>query len=249
MVRSRPAGAERADALRSLSVLARRQSRLDRFRPSGGGLLHRLRTGMLVHRWDAPIDDKEWRTFVETQGFGQLVASGRNRDVPVIVPTQFVLLESRVVLHLARGNPIWSAIAENALVVLSVAGDWSYIPSSWKAIGSEDPRRGIPTTYYGSAQLTCRAAVVDEPEGVAEILRTQLAALEPGSDVVDPLEHRARLKEIRGLSLSIEKVQAKFKYGGNVDREHRLAVAERLAQRAAPGDQAARARLLSRLEP
>ncbi len=203
---------------------------------------------MLVHRWDAPIDDKEWRTFVEAQGFGQLVASGRNRDVPVIVPTQYVLLESRVVLHLAKGNPIWKAIEENPLVVLSIAGDWSYIPSSWKAIGSEDPRLGIPTTYYGSAQLSCRAEVVDEPEGIADILRIQLSTLEPGSGVVDPLEHRARLKEIRGLSLSIEKVRAKFKYGGNVDREHRLAVAERLAQRAGPGDAAARARLLSRLE-
>lgn len=203
---------------------------------------------MLVHPWDGPIDDQEWRTFVRTQGFGQLVASGRNRDVPVIVPTQYVLQEDRALFHLARGNPIWSAIAENPRVVLSVAGDWSYIPSSWKAIGNEDPRLGIPTTYYGSAQLTGRAEVVDAPDGIAEILRTQLAVLEPGSDVVDPLQHRSRLKEIRGMSLAIEHVRAKFKYGGNVDSEHRLAVAERLAQRAGPGDEAARARVLSRLE-
>ena len=35
-------------------------------------------------------------------------------------------------------------------------------------------------------------------------------------------------------------VRAKFKYGGNVDAAHRLAVAERLAERGGPGDAAAR---------
>ena len=33
------------------------------------------------------------------------------------------------------------------MVVLSVAGDWAYIPPVWKAIADEDPRYGIPTTY------------------------------------------------------------------------------------------------------
>ena len=44
-------------------------------------------------------------------------------------------------------------------MVLSVAGDWSYIPSAWKAIGDEDPRFGIPTTYYAGVQLTGTATV------------------------------------------------------------------------------------------
>lgn len=182
------------------------------------------------------------------QGFGHLVASGRGREVPVVVPTQFVLEEARVVLHLAKPNPIWRAIDENPLVVLSVAGDWAYIPSAWKAIGDEDPRRGIPTTYYGAAQLTAKATVIDDPERVAAILRTQLAALQPGIDVVDPIEHAAKLKQIRGLELAIVDVKAKFKYGGNVDRAHRLAVAERLAARGGPGDDAARRHVLERLD-
>lgn len=215
---------------------------------SGTAPMVRTYAAMLVHRWDAPIDDAEWRAFVVAQGFGHLVAAGRGRDVPVIVPTQFVLRDETVALHLARPNPIWAAIAENPLVVLSVAGDWSYIPSGWKAIGDEDPRLGIPTTYYASAQLTARAEVIDAPERVAEILRVQLDALQPGVDVVDPIEHASRLKQIRGLELSILEVRAKFKYGGNVDRAHRLAVADRLAARGGPGDDAARRHLLERLE-
>ena len=202
---------------------------------------------MLVHRWDASTDDSEWRSFLEAQGFGHLVAIGRGREVPVVVPSQFVMDGDHVVLHLARPNPIWAALDENPLVVLSVAGDWSYIPSSWKVIGDEDPRRGIPTTYYGAVQLTARAEVIDDPVEVASVLALQLQTLQPEIGVIDPIEHGARLGQIRGLRLEVTAVKAKFKYGGNVDRAHRLAVAEHLADRDGPGDRAARTHLLRRL--
>ena len=200
---------------------------------------------MLIHPWDRGAGD-EWRAFVTEQGFGHLVASGRGRDVPVVVPTQFVLDGDVVVLHLARPNPIWPAIAENPMVLLSVAGDWAYIPSSWKAIGDEDPRFGIPTTYYAAVQLIGPATVIDG-EDVAAVLRTQLGLLQPNGDQVDPSEHGSKLRTIRGLRIPVTEVRAKFKYGGNVDAAHRLAVAERLAERDGPGDAAARAYVLRTL--
>jgi len=202
---------------------------------------------MLVHRWDTPIDDDEANAFVAAQGFGHLVAAGRHREVPVIVPTQYVVDGTDIVAHLARPNPIWAAIAENPMVVLSVAGDWAYIPAAWKAMGDEDPRRGIPTTYYGAVQLTGPASVIDDPEAVAAVLRRQLAVLEPGADVVDPQEHGAKLGAIRGLRIRPTEVRAKFKYGGNVDVEHRRSIAEHLARRGGPGDVAAGAHLARRL--
>ncbi|MGZ4705771.1 MAG: FMN-binding negative transcriptional regulator [Acidimicrobiales bacterium] len=202
---------------------------------------------MLVHRWDAAVDDDEWRSFLVAQGFGHLVAAGSDREVPVVVPTQFVVDGPDVVLHLARPNPIWAAIDENPMVVLSVAGDWAYVPSAWKAIADEDPRIGIPTTYYGAVQLTARAEVIDQPTEVADVLRRQLQALQPELEVVDPIEHGAKLGQIRGLRLVTTEVKAKFKYGGNVDEAHQRAVAERLAARGGPGDKAARAHLLRRL--
>lgn len=201
---------------------------------------------MLVHPWDAGRDDAEWRDFVVAQGFGQLIAAGRNRDVPVVVPTQFRLEGDEVLLHLARPNPMWAAIEENHAVLLSVAGDWAFIPSAWKAIGDEDPALGIPTTYYGAVQLRCRATVVDDNAGKVEILRLQLGQEQPEIAVADPEVHDRKLPGIRGLRLAIVEVTAKFKYGGNVDVEHRQAVAERLKQRAGPGDPAARAHLLRR---
>jgi len=203
---------------------------------------------MLVHRWDAPTDDDEVAAFLTAQGFGHLVAAGRDRDVAVVVPTQFVVDGDDVLLHLARPNPIWEAIEENPTVVLSVAGDWAYVPSWWKTIGDENPHTGIPTTYYGAVQLTATAEIIDDPADIAALLRLQLADLEPGSGRNDPIGDPRPLGQIRGLRLRPTEVRGKFKYGGNVDPAHRLAVAENLAARDGPGDQAARAHLLRRLD-
>ena len=199
---------------------------------------------MLIHPWDEGSGEAEWVEFVRAQGFGHLVAGGRDREVPVVVPTQFALDSAdEVLLHLARPNPIWAALDENPVVVLSVAGDWAYVPAAWKAIGDEDPRFGVPTTYYAAVQLTADATVVDDLEGKAAILRRQLGVTEPGSGAVDPAEHGRRLAGIRGLRLAVREVRAKFKYGGNVDDEHRAAVARQLEQRNGPGDAAALAHL------
>lgn len=258
--------------------------------------------GVFIPRQDQANDAEVWE-FVRMAGFGQLIAAGRGRDLPVVVPTQYVVARSGpppdeddhdgvphggqaaglpdegpgpgddqtpdrrdgggrdggrpaddglVLVHLARPNPIWAALAENPRCLLSVAGDWAYIPGGWKALGDEDPAYGIPTTYYAAAQLTCRARIIDEPAELLEILRAQLARFDtpattgPGG-LADPSVHTARLGGIRGLRLTVEGIRGKMKFGGNVDVEHRLGVARRLADRAGPGDAAARGHLLRRL--
>ena len=169
----------------------------------------------------------------------------------MVVPTQFVLEDRTVWLHLVRANPIFAALAENPRVLLSVADDWAFIPSSWKAIGDEDPALGIPTTYYGAVQLSGTATVHDErtvPGTVTAILRRQLATFQPDVEVADPAEsHVPQLQGILGISIDVEQVSAKFKYGGNVDEPHRRAVAERLQARDGPGDDAAAGHVLRRL--
>jgi transcriptional regulator len=207
---------------------------------------------MFIAPVDATLGEDEWRAFVESHAFGHLVApGGRERDLPVVVPTQFVLETHTdthphvhtVWLHLVRANPVFAALAENPSVLVSVAGDWAFIPSSWKAIEGEDPALGIPTTYYGAVQLVGTATVHDErtsPGSVAAILRRQLATLQPDLDVADPaVAHAARLLGILGIEIQVHDVSAKFKYGGNVDEAHRRAVVERLRRRGLHDDEAA----------
>ena len=195
---------------------------------------------MHIPRHDRSIDETEWRTFVAGHAFGHLVAAGTRRDVPVVVPTQFLLDGNELLLHLAAPNPLFEALGEQPRVILSVAGDWAFIPSDWKAIGHEDPTLGIPTTYYAAVQLIGAATVEHEPAAVARVLRRQLAALQPEVPIADPeLVHAARLRGIRAVTISVDEVRTKFKFGGNVDRDHRLAVIDRLRARGGVGDRAA----------
>ena len=202
---------------------------------------------MLVHPWDAAQSDDEWKTWLRPRDFGTLVAAGRDRSVPVVVPTHFVYDgEATVLLHLARPNPVWRAVDENPHVVLSVVDDVAYIPSAWKELDAADePGHGIPTSYYAAVVLTCTAEVLTG-EALLDVLRTQLAHFEPGSGVADPSVHRRLLNGIRGLRLSVDAVAAKFKYGGNADDAHRAQVADRLAARGRPGDAPSRTHLLRR---
>lgn len=190
---------------------------------------------MLVHPWDAG-SDQEWRDWLATQQVGTLICP--TEDLPVVVPTHFVWTGSEVVLHLARPNPALAAVALRPRVLFSVHGDWAYVPAAAKAIGEEDPALGIPTSYYAAVTLTCTATLL-EGEALLAVLRTQLAAFEPGSAVADPSVHARRLPGIRGLQLTVEEVRAKFKYGGNADDAHRAALVDDLPA-------AARAHLLRR---
>jgi transcriptional regulator len=198
---------------------------------------------VLIRDQDRDDDPQRWRAFLTAQGFGHFVAAGRDREVPVVVPTQFVLTDTEIVLHLATTNPVFDALAENPRALLSVAGDWAFIPGAWKAIGDEDPARGIPTTYYGAVQVTGPCRVESEADAVAAVLATQLDELDPRGVYVDPHAHGARLRQIQGIRLGVESVRAKFKYGGNVDQAHRDAVAGHLEARGGAGDRAALAHL------
>jgi transcriptional regulator len=84
------------------------------------------------------------------------------------------------------------------------------------------------------------ATVVSDPGEVAAILHRQLAATQPELEIADPLDaHEAQLRTIRGVRIAIAQVRAKFKYGGNLDVEHREAVIAELERRGRPGDLAA----------
>ncbi|GAA4201611.1 hypothetical protein [Microbispora amethystogenes] len=118
---------------------------------------------MLIHPWDAAADE-EALAFVRANEFGHLVASGCGRDMPVIVPTQFLLAEESTILLTSPGRTlIWSAIEESPAVVMAVAGDWAYIEGAWKALPGtdEDPRLESPrrTTRPSIWSVTRRSSM------------------------------------------------------------------------------------------
>ncbi|MEP7002916.1 MAG: FMN-binding negative transcriptional regulator [Chloroflexota bacterium] len=207
---------------------------------------------MLIKKVDAAVSDDEWKTFLAARDFGELIASGRGRDVAVVVPTHFIYDGDHMIrLHLAVPNPVWEALAENPIALVSVYGDYSYIPTQWNANPGTDVAYGVPTSYYAAVQAVVRTRSVDDPDELAAILRAQLAHFQPegGHAPVEPAgPYGKQLRAIRGIVGTIEEVRAKFKYGGNKTVEHRYAIADRLAGRDAGNDAGARAQLLRRTE-
>ena len=207
---------------------------------------------MLIRKHDAAISEDEWKTFLAARDFGELIASGQGRDVPVVVPTHFIYDGDHMIrLHLAVPNPVWEALAENPLALISVYGDYSYIPTQWNANPGAPVEYGVPTSYYAAVQVIVRTRNVDDPDELAEILRAQLAHFQPegGHAPVEPTGPYGKLfGGIRGIVGTIEEVRAKFKYGGNKTVEHRMRIADRLAERGTGLDPAARAQLLRRTQ-
>ena len=207
---------------------------------------------MLIKKHDEAISEDEWRGFLASRDFGELIASGTGRDVPIVVPTHFIYDGERTIrLHLAVPNPVWEALAENPLALESVYGDYTYIPTQWNADPGEPAEYGVPTSYYAAVQAVVRTRAVDDPDELASILRAQLGHFQPegGHAPVEPgkdNDYGKYFGAIRGIIGTIEEVRAKFKYGGNKTVEHRLRIADRLAARDVGNDAAARAQLLRR---
>jgi transcriptional regulator len=203
---------------------------------------------MLIHRHDAPLDDAEWRAFLREHDFGELIAPGAGRDLPVVVPAHFLWDgDKEVVLHLARPNPIWEALAERPRALLSVFGAYTFIPGHWN-----QDEYGVPTSYYAAVQLACDVEVVDDPERVAEILERQLGHFQPEGKHAPVTAGEDRygklLPNIRGIRLAVTDVRAKLKFGSNRTVAHRQAIAEKLAERGAPLDLEARDHVLDRIQ-
>ncbi|MFE5034441.1 FMN-binding negative transcriptional regulator [Streptomyces sp. NPDC056683] len=208
---------------------------------------------MLVHPWDAGLDEAEWQTWIaDGHDFGQLSVNGLMGQPPMVVPTHFTCDGTRLLVHLAKPNPVWKAIEHDPDVVFTVIGDYAFIPGPWRAKPGIPPTDGVPTSYYAAIQFTCRAEIVDDPEAKAELLRRQLAHFQPDGDhapvAVDQPPYGRMLSGIRGLRLEVTDVRAKFKYDDHKPVEHRSAVAERLTERGQGLDAPATRQQLRRLD-
>lgn len=192
---------------------------------------------MLIHPWDAALDNTEWTQWLAaTDRFGVLAVNNRNRrQAPLVVPTHFILTGQDIILHLARPNPVWEHLDAAEEVRLAVIGDYAYIPGYWRAHAGDPDVNGVPTSYYSSVQFVCRPTVIDDPERNAEILTEQLHDFQPeGRHAdVDPGErpYGRMLSGIRGLTLEILRVEAKFKYDDAKPTEHRQRIIDNLRAR------------------
>ena len=192
---------------------------------------------MLIHPWDAAVDDAEWQDWLaSTDRFGVLAVNNIDpAQAPLVLPTHFTLVGGELLLHLARPNAGWPHLEAAEEVRLAVIGDYAYIPTYWRAKAGEADEDGVPTSYYTSVQFVCRPAVVDDPGDKAAILTAQLTDVQPegrhAEVAVDEAPYGRMLAGIRGLRLEILRVEAKFKYDDHRPVGHRERVIGHLQER------------------
>lgn len=206
---------------------------------------------MLVHPWDAAVDDDEWRQWLRGRDFGQLVVNDP-AGWPLVVPTHFVYDGAgEILVHLARPNPIWPLLDADPRATLAVLDGYAFVPTTWRAPDDGPVEHGVPTSYYASVQLACTATVIDDPAGKVDVLRRQLAHFQPSGDhgalSTDAGPYVRLLSGIRGLRLTVVGVTAKFKYDDHKPVALRERVAGQLARRGGPQDHIAAAEQRRRL--
>jgi transcriptional regulator len=206
---------------------------------------------MLIHPWDAG-SDPEWREWLTGRQFGQLIAVDADA-LPVVAPTPFLFDgRDRILLHLARPNPIWPALEARGVAMLAVVDDYTHVPGTWRPNDGAPPNTGVPTEYYAAVQLSGPVDLVDDPAAKAEILRRQLAGYGMADEhaPVDPdaPPYGRLLPGIRGIVLHIRDVRAKFKYDDKRSVDTQRTVAAKLAERDQGRDRDASRQQLRRLD-
>ena len=205
---------------------------------------------MLRTSFDAPRDDREWQDFLRQQKFGQVVASGTGREIPVITPTHYIFDgDKQIEFHVHRSNPILQALAEKPVATLTVVDASCFIPSSWNNEPDEDPAWGAPTSYYAAAHATGETSLITG-EQLADLLNLQTHEFQPEGNthrvVLGNSYFGRALAAIVGVKIVISHVDAKFKFGGNRTATHRLQIAQNLLARGEKGDASAVFHLLRR---
>jgi transcriptional regulator len=192
---------------------------------------------MLIHPWDAALETTEWQEWLaHTDRFGMLAVNNVDPvQAPLVVPTHFTVTGDELLVHLARPNPAWPHLEAAGEVRLAVIGDYAYIPTYWRAKAGGPDEDGVPTSYYSALQFVSRPTVVDDPEGKVAILAAQLGDFQPeggyAAIAVDDGPYGRMLPGIRGLRLSVLRVEAKFKYDDHNPVEHRQRVIDNLEDR------------------
>ena len=192
---------------------------------------------MLIHPWDAGLDDAEWEEWLAShERWGVLAVNNLDpAHAPLILPLHFAIAHDELLMHLARQNPVWPHLEASQEVRLSVHGDYAYIPTYWRAKAGGPDEDGVPTSYYTAIQFVCRPTIVDDPQGKVEILKAQLDDFQPegrhATVDVDERPYGKMLVGIRGIRLKVVRVDAKFKYDDANPVEHRERVIGYLEER------------------
>ena len=177
-----------------------------------------------VPHFNALDDHAEIGRLVDAVGSVELITTGPD-GYPLATLLPVVWDEDRLVLHMAKANPHWRSITEDAEgtpALAVVTGPQAYVSPSWYASKAEHGRV-VPTWNYSAVQFTGRvrrhhdpAWVLDAVSRLTRLNESRRAEPWAVTDAPPPYVEK-QLRAIVGIELSIEKVEAKAKLSQNRD--------------------------------
>jgi len=182
-----------------------------------------------------PPDQEAAEKFVAEMRHGTLIACALD-GYPQVSILPFVKTGDVIELHCVQADPTFGAVRTNPRVTFLVSDFLAWSPHSWV----DEKDAGRATLHFRAVAFECdveRAST--DPEDVAGALSRLLNAYEPGASY-EPMKmgefYGARLRRLATMRLRVVRSHVKFKTGPAGTAETKRKVADRLRERAQPGD-------------
>lgn len=200
--------------------MARGASRRPDAAPPFRGVAHAATVGRVyVPVFNALDDEDEVRALVTAAGTAELVTVGPD-GYPLATRLPVVWTGDRVVAHMARANPQWRSIGDDAPALAVVTGPQAYVSPSWYASKAEHGRV-VPTWNYSAVHLTGRASVRTDEAWLREAVtlltdRHEEHRVDRWRVSDAPADFVTRqLRAVVGVEMRVERVEAKAKLSQN----------------------------------
>lgn len=167
-------------------------------------------------------EESEIHAFIKANAFGQLISTVDDRLFSTHLPVLLNDKGDHLLCHLARANPQWKQI-DNQEVLVTLQGSHDYISPSWY----NSP--GVPTWNYQAVHIYGKCRVIEEADGLKQIVDTLTAKFEAAFDAPWQPDYAASmLRGIVGLEIAISEIQCKYKLNQNRSDEDQNRVIETL---------------------
>lgn len=193
---------------------------------------------MYVPVCNALDDADQIRALVAAAATAELVTVGPG-GYPLSTLLPVVWDGDCLVLHMARANPQWRTIGEDAPALAVVTGPQAYVSPSWYRSKAEHGRV-VPTWNYSAVHLTGRARVRTDEAWLREAVTLLTDRHEAGRDdpwhVTDAPDDfvTKQLRAVVGIEVRVERVEAKAKLSQNRSAADHAGVVDGLSAHEAP---------------
>jgi transcriptional regulator len=164
--------------------------------------------------------DADAIAFMQANPFAILVSSTDNGPYATHLPLFVRAEEEKVILHghVAKANPHWRYLEQNAECLTIFHGPHSYIsPTNYTT------RESVPTWNYAAVHLYGNARIFSSEENLHGMLNELMQTFEPAYrqqwEGLSPKFQENMLRQIVGFEIVATKIEGKFKLSQNRTQE------------------------------